>query len=176
MMNKTEDTKNGMNDMQKRNAKLKILSQVVQYEPEESGERGKSDIRRDGKTKPTTENITLTTDCTVARTGDRFEIEYAESALTGMEGATTKICFDLSSPRLVSLLREGSVTTALVFEEGKRHHCVYQTPYFPIELCVDTLALDNTLSFDGGRFYAEYLIEMNGILTEKTKISILLVE
>ncbi|MBQ7661591.1 MAG: DUF1934 domain-containing protein [Clostridia bacterium] len=164
-----------MKSIKKRNAKLKILSQVVHYDAEESETRGSSDIRSESAQKPTVENITLTTDCTVALKGDRFEIEYAESELTGMEGAATKIYFDAVNPRLVSLLREGSVRTALVFEEGKRHHCVYETPYFPIELCVDTLALDNTLTFGGGRFFAEYLIEMNGILAEKTKISITLV-
>ena len=160
--------------MQTRNGKLKIISHVLQYEQDGEGSRGKADPRRDRKNKPEAENIILTTDCTVKVEGDRMEIEYVESELTGMEGATTRICFDLSAPRLVSLLRQGSVSTALVFEEGKRHHCMYETPYFPIELCVDTQALDNTLSFAGGRLYAAYDIEMNGIVAEKAKISITL--
>ena len=80
--------------------------------------------------------------------------------------------FDKKTPGLVSILREGAVSTALVFEEGRRHLCVYETPYFPIELCVNTLSLENTLTYNGGFIRAEYLVEMNGILAEKTIITI----
>ena len=75
---------------------------------------------------------------------------------------------------MVSILREGAVSTALVFEVGKRHICAYETPYFPIELCVDTLELTNTLSFDGGTLHAIYQVEMNGMLAEKTDLYVTL--
>ena len=89
-----------------------------------------------------------------------------------MAGAKTKVVTDMANPDLVSILREGSVSTALVFEAGKRHHCVYETPYFPIELCVNTLSLENKLTYEGGYFTAEYLVEMNGMLAEKTHITV----
>ena len=84
----------------------------------------------------------------------------------------TKVFFSKNDPGLVSILREGAVSTALVFEEGRRHLCTYETPYFPIELCVNTLSLKNTLNYNGGSMTAEYLIEMNGVLAERTIITI----
>ncbi len=152
-----------MKSIKKRFAKAKIVSKVVQFE--ENG----GDTFSDGENGETT---TLTTDCTVADKGSRIEIEYEESEITGLEGSRTKVFFDKNNPSLVSILREGAVSTALVFEEGRRHLCVYETPYFPIELCVSTLSLENTLSYNGGSMHAEYLVEMNGVLAEKTIITI----
>lgn len=158
-----------MKSIKKRYAKIRILSRVTQFE-----ENGGASFTDKEAPNSNTESTTLTTDCTIADKGGRLEIEYEESEITGMEGARTKIVTDKQSPELVSILREGSVSTALVFEEGKRHHCVYETPYFPIELCVNTLSLENKLTYEGGSFSAEYLIEMNGMLAEKTHITVTL--
>ena len=122
----------------------------------------------------TEESSTLTTDCTIADKGDKLEIEYEESEITGMDGSTTKLFFDTREPTVVSLLREGSVSSAFVFEEGRRHLCVYNTPYFPIELCVDTKEMQNTLTYRGGSFHAVYLVEMNGVLAERAEVTITL--
>lgn len=153
-----------MKSIKKRFAKARIISKVIQFEEKKNA---KCDFDEDNS-----ETTTLTTECTVADKGSKIEIEYEESEITGMEGSKTKVCFDKDNPSLVSILREGAVSTALVFEEGRRHLCVYQTPYFPIELCVSTLSLENTLSYDGGSMKAEYLVEMNGVLAEKTIINI----
>ncbi len=153
-----------MKSIKKRFAKARIISKVIQFD-EKKGESCDFDEEQG-------ETTTLTTECTVADKGSRIEIEYEESAITGLEGSVTKVFFDKSNPSLVSILREGAVSTALVFEEGRRHLCMYETPYFPIELCVNTLSLENTLSYNGGSMKAEYLVEMNGILAEKTIITI----
>lgn len=120
----------------------------------------------------TEESSTLTTDCTIADKGGRIEIEYEETEITGMNGSVTKICFDRGEPTLVSLLREGSVSTAFAFEEGRRHICIYNTPYFPIELCVDTQKLVNKLTYNGGSLHVAYLVEMNGVLAERAEIDV----
>lgn len=161
-----------MKGIQKRFAKLKLVSKVLQFEENSdntiTGKEGDVAMAVDGEVDCTT----LTTDCTIANKGGKIEIEYTESEITGMEGATTKIVFDKKEPSLVSILRAGSVSTALVFEEGKRHLCMYETPYFPIEMCINTLTLENGLSYEGGKMVAEYLVEMNGILAEKTHITL----
>lgn len=156
-----------MKSIKKRFAKAKIISKVTQFE--EKGNATFNDAESEVGESDTT---TLTTDCTIADKGSRIEIEYEESAITGMEGSRTKVFFDKNDRGLVSILREGAVSTALVFEEGRRHLCVYETPFFPIELCVNTISLKNSLEYDGGTFTAEYLVEMNGILAEKTHITI----
>ena len=156
-----------MKSIKKRFAKAKIVSRVTQFE-----EKGSASFTDSEAVDESTECTTLTTDCTIADKGGRIEIEYEESEITGMAGAKTKVVTDMANPDLVSILREGSVSTALVFEAGKRHHCVYETPYFPIELCVNTLSLENKLTYEGGYFTAEYLVEMNGMLAEKTHITV----
>ena len=107
-------------------------------------------------------------------TDSRFEIYYDESEVTGMEGSVTSVSFDISDKGIVTMLREGSVSTALVFEAGRRHHCLYKTPYMPFEVCVNTLSVDNRLEEDG-ELFIDYIIEIRGAKAERTKFEMKLI-
>ena len=107
--------------------------------------------------------------------GDRIEISYNESELTGMDGASTTLSFDKKNPSLVTMLRGGSVTTAMVFEEKKRHICVYETPYMPFELCIHTLDVKNEL-LTRGLLYLDYVVEFKGAQAERTKFTMTIEE
>ena len=98
----------------------------------------------------------------------RIEFSYEESEITGMEGSTTAISFSKDNPSLVSMVREGSVSTALVFEQGKRHRCAYNTPYMPFEISVHTRRVSNTL-LENGVLELDYIIEIRGAKAERTK-------
>ena len=100
----------------------------------------------------------------------RVEFVYEESEITGMEGSSTMVYFDLSDPGLVSMVRTGSVSTALVFEAGKRHHCVYNTPIMPFEICVYASCVDNRLLQDG-ILELDYIIEIRGAQAERTRFT-----
>lgn len=105
------------------------------------------------------------------RTADgRFEVFYEETEVTGMAGSTTSISFSLDEKEIVSMVREGSVSTALVFEQGQRHHCVYNTPYMPFEICVHTMKVENLL-LEAGTLELDYVIEIRGAKAERTKFS-----
>jgi len=105
------------------------------------------------------------------RVGDgRIEIFYDESEVTGMEGSSTSISFDSSDKGIVTMIRTGGVSTAFVFEEGRRHHCVYKTPYMPFEICVNTLSVDNRIE-ENGELFIDYIIEIRGAKAERTKFS-----
>ena len=93
---------------------------------------------------------------------------YDETEATGMDGSTTSLTYLLDRPELVTMLREGAVSTALVFEEGKRHHCLYQTPFMPFEVCVHTLKVENKLETERTLFL-DYIIEIRGARAERTK-------
>lgn len=100
--------------------------------------------------------------------GGRTEIRYDETEVTGMSGATTSVSFVNNTPGIVSMIREGSVSTALVFEKGKRHHCIYNTPIMPFEVCVHTLQVDNRLMEDG-TLDLDYIVEIRGAQAERTQ-------
>lgn len=105
-------------------------------------------------------------------TDDRVEIIYEESVLTGMEGSVTSIGFFRTDPSVVTMMRQGFVNTAFVFEEGKRHICVYDTPFSSFEICVYALKVKNRL-FDDGVIELDYLTELHGARTERCKMKII---
>lgn len=104
-------------------------------------------------------------------TDERVIIAYDESELTGMEGSTTQVRFERSSPELVTMMRSGTVNTILVFEEGKRHICTYQTEYMPFEICVYTKEVRNDL-LESGKIELDYIVEIRGAQAEKTHFTI----
>lgn len=104
-------------------------------------------------------------------TDQRVIIAYDESELTGMEGSSTQLRFERSHPGLVTMMRSGSVSTMLVFEEGKRHICTYQTEYMPFEICVYTIEVRNTL-LENGVIELDYIVEIRGAQAERTQFKI----
>lgn len=104
-------------------------------------------------------------------TDERVIIAYDESELTGMEGSHTQVRFERSQEGLVTMMRSGSVNTILVFEEGKRHICTYQTPYMPFEICVYTQTVKNTL-LENGAIELDYIVEIRGAQAERTQFRI----
>ena len=104
-------------------------------------------------------------------TDERVIIAYDESELTGMEGSHTQVRFEKNAPELVTMMRSGNVSTILVFEEGKRHICTYQTPYMPFEICVLTKSVKNSLLEDGV-IELDYIVEIRGAQAERTQFKI----
>ena len=104
-------------------------------------------------------------------TDERVIIAYEESELTGMEGSHTQVRFERNQEGLVTMMRNGNVSTILVFEEGKRHICTYQTPYMPFEICVFTKEVKNTL-LENGVIELDYIVEIRGAQAERTQFKI----
>lgn len=109
----------------------------------------------------------------LVETDDRLEIVYEESVLTGMEGSVTIIGFAKSAPEIVTMVRQGLVDTALVFEAGKRHISVYQTPFSEFELSVCALSVQNLLLREG-IINLDYITELHGARTERCKMQIII--
>ena len=76
-----------------------------------------------------------------------FTVSYQETELTGLEGTTTVVRID--GPR-VTLLREGTVNSQMVFEEGRKHLSMYETPYGSLSIGVDTHRVKSTVGEGGG--------------------------
>ena len=88
-----------------------------------------------------------------------------------VEGSVTSVGFERNNPGLVSMIRTGTVETALIFELGKRHISVYDTPISSFEVCVQTLRVENRLLRDG-ILQLDYLIEIHGAQAEHCRMTI----
>ncbi len=108
------------------------------------------------------EEMELVTSGTLKRdSGGRYTISYLESELTGMEGTTTRL---LIEDGRVTLLREGSTNSQMVFEEGQRHLSMYETPYGALSIGINTRRMRSTLGEAGGDLEIDYAIEIDNLL------------
>ena len=102
--------------------------------------------------------------------GERISISYDESEATGMAGSITTVTFLKNDPSVVSMIRSGLVSTTLVFEEGKRYHCMYKTPFMPFEVCIRTIKVENSMAVFG-TLSLDYIVEIRGAKAERTRFS-----
>lgn len=102
----------------------------------------------------------------------RLTVEYDESELTGMVGATTAISFALDEPGIVVMSRSGTVRGSLCFEKGSRIDCVQDTGEMMLSFVVDTEALQNDLSEDGGELKISYCMEFRGSPVQRSLMHI----
>jgi len=116
------------------------------------------------------QSMEMYSDARLRLTDDMFSLSYEESELTGMEGTSSQLSFMRSQPELVTMLRSGSVSTALVFEPNKRHFCTYKTPFMPFEVCVHTLRIDNKLLSEAASLDLDYIVEIRGAQAERCRL------
>ncbi len=121
-----------------------------------------------------TETISVSSEGSIVVSGSRIELVYSEDEESGMEGCETRIVFDRGNPGLVTMIRSGMGNASLVFDSSdRRQHCVYDVGIGdPMQLCVVTQRIENTVTEKGGSIELEYLIEINGITAEYSRVSI----
>ena len=95
-------------------------------------------------------------------TDDGIVLSYEESELTGMEGTTTT--FEVKGPR-VTLTRSGAVNSQMVFEEGRQHTPLYETPFGELSVDIQTSELKHNLSERGGLMEIKYSIAVEHTVT-----------
>ncbi len=104
----------------------------------------------------------LMTEGTLRLTERGLVLRYEETALTGMEGTTT--AFTLEDDRVI-LTRMGTVNSQMVFEEGKQHTSLYETPFGELAVDIQTSLLRHRLSERGGLLEIKYSIAVEHTLT-----------
>lgn len=108
------------------------------------------------------DEMELVTAGVLRREGEgRYTISYQESELTGLEGTTTVVQVDGGR---VTLLREGSINSQMVFEEGERHLSMYETPYGALSIGIVTRRMRSTLGEAGGDLEIDYAIEIDHLV------------
>ena len=104
----------------------------------------------------------LMTEGAMEVTEDGIVLSYEESELTGMEGTTTT--FEVKGPR-VTLTRSGAVNSQMVFEEGRQHTSLYETPFGELSVDIQTSELKHNLSERGGLMEIKYSIAVEHTVT-----------
>lgn len=89
--------------------------------------------------------------------GEGITLSYQESEVTGLEGTLTTIQVE---PRRVTLQRVGSVNSQMVFEEGRRHLSMYDTPYGALSVGINTRKMRTSLDSRGGDVTIYYALEI----------------
>ncbi len=103
--------------------------------------------------------------------GGNVEISYEESEMGGLEGSKVRLVFNKETPKLVSMIREGIISTMLSYEEGKRHKSIYRTPYMAFDLTLNTSKVDNRI-LDGGALVLSYVMEIRGLSVSRCKLEL----
>ena len=115
------------------------------------------------------DSIELVTRGVMLRDGVVCTLSYQESKLTGMEGTLTTIQVEGEQ---VSMLRVGEYNTQMVFQTGRRHLSVYNTPYGAMEVGVNTRHLLAELKEDSGIIEVDYDIEVDHALAGRNAVQI----
>ena len=113
--------------------------------------------------------IELVTEGRLTRVGESYTLSYQESELTGLEGTLTTIQVDGEQ---VTLMRVGEFTSQMVFQEGRRHLSMYNTPYGAMAIGVNTRHLLADLTDQGGDIEIDYAIEIDHALAGRNVFQI----
>ena len=115
--------------------------------------KGMQDFEQTGK-----DSIELVTRGSLGRKAGLITLCYEESELTGLEGTLTTIQVE---PERVTMMRTGQVNTQMVFQEGRRHLSMYNTPYGAMAIGVNTHHLLAEVDDKGGDIEIDYAIEVD---------------
>lgn len=92
----------------------------------------------------------------------RVLLSYQETELMGMEGTTTT--FEVKGSQVI-LTRTGKVNSQMVFEEGRQHTSLYETPFGELTVDIQTSRLRHNLSERGGVMDIKYSIAVEHTVT-----------
>ena len=110
----------------------------------------------------------VTAGCLSRNESGGFTVSYQETELTGLEGTTTVV--NIEGAR-VTLLREGTVNSQMVFEEGRRHLSMYETPYGSMSVGVNTRRVKSSMGESGGDLEIDYAIEIDNLMVGRNFFS-----
>ena len=103
------------------------------------------------------EVIELTTEGTLEKQKEVWEVSYEESDLTGLAGVTTTFRV---GPRGVVLKRTGAIENQMIFMEGRRHESLYQLDIGALMIAVRATSVKSDLTEQGGTVDIVYNIEI----------------
>lgn len=115
------------------------------------------------------EKIEIVSPGEFTKTDNGYKIMYEETELSGMEGTTTNI---LIEDNKVTLEREGTTETKMIFISGEPYVCLYNTPYGMLELTISTKEVDVDVNDEGGSLKISYDMAVAGQKPLNTALSL----
>lgn len=104
-----------------------------------------------------TDSIELVTEGTMEFRDGGWEIVYAESELTGLEGVLTSFRVE---PGKVILSRSGKLNSQMVFQQGMTHESLYQMEFGTLMISVKATNMFFDITPEGGVIDLIYDIEI----------------
>ena len=104
------------------------------------------------------DTMELVTEGRLEQDGNSYTLSYQESELTGLEGTLTTFQVE---PDCITLLRMGEFNSQMVFQPGRRHFSMYDTPYGALSISVNTRKMRAALDDHGGQIEIDYAIEID---------------
>lgn len=115
-------------------------------------------------------SIELVTDGKYSHSDGNTSFSYMESELTGLEG--TKTTFTLDALGNIAMQREGSLNSRMVFEKGKRHTFLYDTPFGAATMSVNTSRISAEMGECGGNVEIDYTVDFENAVVGKNRFKI----
>ena len=105
------------------------------------------------------EVVELVTEGRLMDCGDAgYTLSYQESEITGLEGTLTTFQVE---PDCITLMRMGEFNSQMVFQPGRRHFSMYNTPYGALSIGINTKKMRADLDESGGQIEINYAIEID---------------
>lgn len=101
--------------------------------------------------------IELVTEGTLEYRDGGWELQYEESALTGLEGVTTTFRVE---PQKIILTRTGRLHSQMVFQEGIPHDSLYQVDFGALMITVCANRIMANIGDKGGMIDLVYSIDI----------------
>ncbi len=117
----------------------------------------------------TDDAVELVTEGKYSYRDGRGELTYMESELTGMKGTKTSFIF---TPTEVTLAREGTLTSQMIFREGLKNTFLYDTPFGSATMGLDTHKIHSTMGPRGGDMEIDYIVDFDHTMVGRNKFRI----
>lgn len=115
------------------------------------------------------ENVEVVTPGNFFKKEEKYYAVYEETEISGMKGTTTTLKIEDNK---LSLIRIGSTSSKMEFDEKKENVSMYTTPYGTLQLKIKTSDLDVDVDDDGGDITVNYDLSIVGQGPIKTVLKI----
>ena len=122
-----------------------------------------------------TEEMEFVTEAKLYRRNGAIYLLYEESEFSGMPGCKTRLRLRDDELQMKRFLEDGEIGTELIFQKGKKHEELYETPFGPIEIELLTNDIAHDISEDGkGEIDIDYEISLRGLAESRNRMHITL--